>query len=140
MFTIWRFWRRFGGWRGTLAQGMLAWRLFKDARVPVLPKLIFPLVLVYFFSPINLLFEWIPLLGQVDDVGVALLAIGAFLKACPPHLVQEQAARLEAELAASEHLKRFGAAGRIVRPSFERWTGPADAAARVERPKDGKAA
>lgn len=135
MFWIWRLWRRFGGWRGTMAQGMLAWRLFKDSRVPWWPKLLFPAFLVYFFSPINLPFEWIPFLGQVDDVGLALLAIGAFLKACPPGLVQEHAAHLEAEMAASDRFERLGRMGRTVKPSFRQWTGTERRASRsVWRP------
>ena len=98
MFAVWRLWRRFGGWRAIMAQGLLAARLYRDTRVPVAAKLIFPAALLYWFSPINLAFEWIPFIGQIDDVGIAMLAIGAFLKACPQHLVAEHAFRLEEEM------------------------------------------
>ena len=98
MVALWQWWRRIGGWRGILADGLLAWRLMRDRRVPILPKLILPLYLLYFFSPVNLPLEWIPFLGQVDDLGLALLAIAAFLRTCPPVLVAEQAARLQIDL------------------------------------------
>ena len=122
MFAIWRLWQTVGGWRALLAQALLAWRLVKDRRVPVLPKLILPATLIYYFSPINLLFEWIPLIGQIDDIGVALLALGAFLKLCPPHLVSEHAARLEDEMLRDRRFERMGRMGRYARPTFKQWS------------------
>ncbi|MGH2355118.1 MAG: YkvA family protein [Chloroflexota bacterium] len=126
MWAIWRLWylwRRIGGWRGILADGLLAWSLFRDRRVPIFPKLIFPLVLLYFVSPLNLPFQWIPILGQVDDVGISMLALAAFLRACPSDLVAEHATRLRQDLLRTD---RFGALGRLARPAldraFERWT------------------
>jgi uncharacterized membrane protein YkvA (DUF1232 family) len=123
MFALWRLWRRVGGWRALLAQGLLGVRLFTDPRVPFTAKLIIPAAALYYITPINLAFEWIPFIGQIDDVGVALLALGAFLKACPQSLVMEHALRLEDEMERSERLKRMGRSGRFARPSFERWTG-----------------
>jgi len=122
MFAIWRLWRRVGGWRAVLAQVLLGWRLVKDPRVPVLPKLILPATLIYYFSPLNLLFEWIPFVGQIDDVGVALLALGAFLKACPQHLVAEHASVLEEQMLRERRFERMGRFGHHARPSFKRWT------------------
>lgn len=125
MFALWRLWRRVGGWRALLAQGLLAWRLAKDPRVPGRIKLILPAALLYFFTPLNLAFQWIPFFGQIDDVGVAMLAIGAFLKACPKYLVAEHAARLENEMKNEQRFEsagRFGRLGRYVRPSFKQWS------------------
>ncbi len=121
MFALWRWWRRMGGWRGFLADGLLAWRLFRDGRVPIFPKLIFPLYLAYFFSPINLPFEWIPFLGQVDDVGLGMLALATFLRSCPPGLVVEHATRLQQDIL---HNPRFGRFGRYASPSLDRWIHP----------------
>jgi uncharacterized membrane protein YkvA (DUF1232 family) len=121
MFAIWRLWRRVGGWRAIVAQVLLAWRLVRDHRVPLLPKLILPATLIYYFSPLNLLFEWIPFVGQIDDVGVALIALGAFLKACPKSLVAEHASRLEEEMLRDERFERMGHVGRYARPTFRQW-------------------
>ena len=125
MFAVWRLWRRLGGWRALLAQLLLTYRLAKDPRVPARLKLLLPAPLLYFFTPVNLLFEWIPFIGQVDDVGVVMLAVGAFLKACPRWLVAEHAARLENEMQDEhtfERVGRFGRMGRYVRPSFKQWS------------------
>jgi len=125
MFALWRLWRRIGGGRALLAQVLLTWRLAKDPRVPRHVKLILPAPLLYFFTPLNLAFEWIPFFGQLDDVGVVMLAIGAFLKACPKYLVAEHAARLENEMTDErrfERMGRFGRMGRYVRPSFKQWS------------------
>ena len=125
MFALWRLWRRLGGWRALTAQVLLAWRLAKDPRVPMRAKLVLPAPLLYFFTPVNLMFEWIPFIGQVDDIGVVMLAIGTFLKLCPPELVAEHAARLENEMQDDrrfERLGRFGRVGRYVRPSFKQWS------------------
>lgn len=119
MIGIWRLWRRIGGWRGILAQAYLASRLMRDPRVPFYAKLIIPAALLYFFSPINLSFEWIPFLGQIDDVGIAMLALGAFLRACPPDVVVEHAHRLEQE---TGRRGRRGDIRRFLQPSFDRWT------------------
>ena len=131
MIALWRLWRRVGGWRALVAQVLLAWRLAKDPRVPGRIKLILPAPLLYFFTPINLAFEWIPFIGQVDDLGVVMLALGAFLKACPQHLVAEHAARLENEMKGEqgfERAGRFGRVGRYVRPSFKQWSDRIEAA------------
>jgi uncharacterized membrane protein YkvA (DUF1232 family) len=122
MIGLWRWWRRIGGWRAIVAQVLLAWRLFGDRRVSLYPKLILVAAGLYFLSPINLSFEWIPFIGQIDDLGIALLAVGTFLKVCPPDLVAEHARRLEDEIARSG---RFGRLGRLIRPSFDRWSGRA---------------
>ena len=119
MWSLWRLWSRIGGWRGMLADGLLSWRLFRDSRVPLYPKLIFPLVFLYFISPLNLPFQWIPIIGQVDDIGISLLAMSGFLRACPRHLVAEHAFRLEYDL---RYTDRLGSLGRYARPSFDRWT------------------
>ena len=123
MFWMWRLFRRVGGWRAVMADGLLAYRLFRDPRVPMKAKAIFPAVIAYFFSPLNLPFEWIPILGQVDDIGIAIMALGAFLKLCPQELVAEHARALEAEFAHPERTARFGRYGRYVAPNFDRWTG-----------------
>ena len=122
MFWMWRLFRRVGGWRGIAAEALLAWRLLRDHRVPVGPKLVFPLAILYFLSPINLLFEWIPFIGQIDDVGVILLTISAFLRLCPQDLVAEHARRLEAEFVAKARAGGMGRYGKVVHPKFDRWT------------------
>src|SRR5687768_4587014 len=142
MFALWRLWRRIGGWRALLAQLLLTWRLAKDPRVPARVKLILPAPLIYFFTPINLVFEWVPLIGQLDDIGVVMLAVGAFLKACPRWLVAEHAARLENEMQDErtfQRIGRFGRMGKYVRPSFRQWSDGVERGATITRPSPPQA-
>jgi uncharacterized membrane protein YkvA (DUF1232 family) len=67
----------------------LYWRLFRDARVPLWPKALLVAGLLYIVSPIDLVPDWLLVLGQLDDVAVFLLAVRAFAKGCPQHVVQE---------------------------------------------------
>lgn len=67
----------------------LAWWLFLDDRVSTAVKAI-PLVgLAYLIWPVDLLPDLFPALGQLDDIAVLLLALNAFIRACPSDLVDE---------------------------------------------------
>ena len=67
----------------------LAWRLFKDQRVPIWTKSIPVLAVAYLIWPLDLLADPILGLGQLDDLGVLLLGIKLFLTLCPTSLVEE---------------------------------------------------
>ncbi len=67
----------------------LIWRLLRDPRVPFLPKLIVPLVILYVVSPIDLIPDMIPIAGQVDDIGVLFFGLRFFIEMCPPDIVME---------------------------------------------------
>lgn len=75
---------------GVLKQARLAWRLLRDARVPGWAKLIPVAGFLYLLSPIDILPEaMIPLLGEVDDVVLLLLAVKLFIDLSPPGVVRE---------------------------------------------------
>jgi uncharacterized membrane protein YkvA (DUF1232 family) len=57
-----------------IQQLMLTWRLMTDRRVSIIPKIVFFLPFVYLISPIDLIPDLIPVLGQMDDI--ALLVAG----------------------------------------------------------------
>jgi uncharacterized membrane protein YkvA (DUF1232 family) len=67
----------------------LCWRLLGEARVGIWPKLVLLGALAYVVFPLDLLADTVPLLGQVDDLGVLLAASGWFVGACPPAVVEE---------------------------------------------------
>ncbi len=67
----------------------LVWRLLNDSRVPMLSKLIIPAALVYVISPVDLIPDVILGLGQLDDIGVVVLAIAMFIEFCPHDVVEE---------------------------------------------------
>ncbi|MEO7673768.1 MAG: YkvA family protein [Pyrinomonadaceae bacterium] len=54
---------------------MLLGRLLKDARVPSAEKALFLAAIVYVISPIDLIPDFFPFIGQVDDIYVVALTL-----------------------------------------------------------------
>lgn len=73
----------------------LAWRLFRDPATPALAKGVMPVVLVYLASPIDLIPDFIPVLGQLDDVLVLAGGLGLVLWLTPSHVVEDHLSALE---------------------------------------------
>lgn len=67
----------------------LYWRLFRDRRVPILPKALLVLTLVYAVSPLDGIPDFIPVLGEMDDLVVVLSGLWLFIRLCPPEVVRE---------------------------------------------------
>ncbi len=82
--------------RGFVGQARLSWRLFRDPRVPVFTKSIPVLTIVYLLSPVNWLIEWIPVLGQMEDIAVLGLGMTLFIRLAPQEVVDEYRLRLSA--------------------------------------------
>ncbi|NQU96891.1 MAG: DUF1232 domain-containing protein [Chloroflexi bacterium] len=62
-------------WRGL----KLAWRLFRDRRVPLYLKALPVLGLIYAISPWDVVPDILPVVGQIDDLVVAVLLLLAFV-------------------------------------------------------------
>ncbi|MDM8520903.1 DUF1232 domain-containing protein [Anaerolineales bacterium HSG6] len=73
----------------------LVWALFMDSRVPIWTKSILPMSWVYLISPIDLIPDMMLGVGQMDDLGVLLLAMALFVKVCPQDIVQDYMDELE---------------------------------------------
>lgn len=58
-------------------------RLLRDTRVPVVAKVTLVGAVVYAVSPLDLIPDWVPVMGELDDLGVALWAINFFLGQIP---------------------------------------------------------
>jgi uncharacterized membrane protein YkvA (DUF1232 family) len=72
----------------------LAWHLLTDRRVSLALKLIVPgLMLGYLIFPADLLPDFIPVLGQVDDLAILALAIKVFIEMAPKDIVREYRGR-----------------------------------------------
>ena len=69
--------------------GRLALRLVRDPRVPTAAKILFGATVLYMLSPIDVVPDWVPVLGQADDLVVLLAGLNLFLRACPKWLVEE---------------------------------------------------
>jgi len=73
----------------------LAARLARDPRIPVLARLIPPALVLYLAMPLDIVPDFIPVLGHLDDVLVVMLAAGLLLRFVPRAVLEEQIARLE---------------------------------------------
>ena len=67
----------------------LYWRLFRNWRVPILPKALLVLTLVYVVSPLDVIPDFIPVIGEMDDAAVVLSGLWLFIRLCPPEVVRE---------------------------------------------------
>ncbi len=84
-----------GGLQGVMDNGQLVWRLLQDDRVPTPLKVAIPLgVALYFIMPLDLIPDFIPLLGQLDDLGVVVLGMTLLINMAPRAVVNEHRAAL----------------------------------------------
>jgi uncharacterized membrane protein YkvA (DUF1232 family) len=72
----------------------LAYCLLRDDRVPVAPKAALTGVLALIVSPVDVP-AWIPVIGELDMLALAVLAVKVFIEACPEPLVQEHRAAIK---------------------------------------------
>jgi len=61
----------------------------RDPRTPLLAKLVAVFVASYFASPIQLIPDWIPVIGYADDLVVALVGLRLVRRLIPPPLMEE---------------------------------------------------
>jgi uncharacterized membrane protein YkvA (DUF1232 family) len=63
--------------------------LVRDARVPLKSKAILGAAAAYIASPIDLVPDFMPFIGRIDDAAVLVLAVDYFLEQVPRELVME---------------------------------------------------
>ena len=80
-----------------LRQQLLAlWVLFRHPQTPWPPKAVAVAVLAYVVSPIDLIPDFIPILGQLDDLLLLPLGVALAVKLTPPALWQHCLAQAQA--------------------------------------------
>ena len=78
-------------------EALTLWIAARDPRTPIAAKLLAGAVAAYAFSPIDLIPDFIPVLGLLDDLLIVPLGVWAVLKLVPAPLLaeyREEAARL----------------------------------------------
>ncbi|WP_144553254.1 YkvA family protein [Bacillus sp. X1(2014)] len=68
---------------------------YKDHRVPWYAKLVAICVVAYAFSPIDLIPDFIPVIGYLDDLIIVPLGISLALKLIPPYIIEENREKAE---------------------------------------------
>jgi uncharacterized membrane protein YkvA (DUF1232 family) len=78
----------------------LARDLVTDKRIPVAVRLILPLLVLYLSLPLDIVPDFIPVLGQLDDIVMVVVAVALLVRFTPMSLLEEHLAAQEAAAAA----------------------------------------
>jgi uncharacterized membrane protein YkvA (DUF1232 family) len=71
----------------------LVWGLMRDPRVPLPLKGLLVAAAVYLLTPLDLIPDVIPILGQADDLTVLMLVLDLFIRNAPPEVTREHMER-----------------------------------------------
>ena len=81
----------------------LVWRLTLDDRVPLSVRAIPPLLMLYLITPIDLVPDFIPVVGQLDDILVLVVALGLLVRFVPLDVVDTHLTTLESDVYREQH-------------------------------------
>ncbi len=76
-----------GFFREVWQQARLVYYLLRDPEVPFYLKLLPFAAVLYLLLPIDLLPDFAPILGQLDDLTALLVSSKVFIEMAPPHIV-----------------------------------------------------
>jgi uncharacterized membrane protein YkvA (DUF1232 family) len=89
--------QRIRSWARRLkAQTLVVWFAARDPRMPRVARLLALLVAAYALSPIDLIPDFIPVLGLLDDLVLVPLGIAAVVRMTPPRVLVDARARAAA--------------------------------------------
>ena len=93
------------GWaRALKQQALVVWFAARDARTPWPVRLLALAVAAYALSPVDLIPDFIPVLGLLDDLVLVPLGVWLVLRWMPDHVVDD--AREQAHVAATRPVSR----------------------------------
>jgi uncharacterized membrane protein YkvA (DUF1232 family) len=72
----------------------LIWAMARDPRVPLEQKAVLGGIAAYLLFPIDLIPDFIPVIGQLDDLAVLIFGLDWFIRNAPPDVVEEHMARI----------------------------------------------
>jgi uncharacterized membrane protein YkvA (DUF1232 family) len=81
---------------------------YRDPRVPWYAKLLVAFVVVHTFSPIDLIPDFIPVLGHLDDLIITPLGLALALKLIPPEVMAEARIKAESNMIDGKIVERAG--------------------------------
>jgi len=79
--------------RSVKAEVYALYLAYRDPRVPLYARIFAGGVVAYAFSPLDLIPDFIPVLGYLDDLVLVPLGIALALKMIPPPVMEESRAR-----------------------------------------------
>ncbi len=88
-------------------QVMTLYFAYRDPRTPWYARAFAALVVAYAFSPIDLIPDFVPVLGYLDDLVLVPLGVWLALKMVPPQVMADSRARAEAGLGEAKGRFKF---------------------------------
>ena len=76
-----------GFFREVWQQARLVYYLLRDPEVPFYLKLVPFAAVIYLLWPVDILPDFAPVLGQLDDLTALLVSSKVFIEMAPPHIV-----------------------------------------------------
>jgi uncharacterized membrane protein YkvA (DUF1232 family) len=87
---------------------------YRDPRMPWYARLLAAVVVGYAFSPIDLIPDFVPILGYVDDLILVPLGIWLILRLVPPEVMAEARERAARAMVQGKPVNRAAAAGVVL--------------------------
>ncbi|MFZ3054901.1 MAG: YkvA family protein [Minisyncoccales bacterium] len=81
--------------KGTIRTIELLKLAYKDPRVPRVAKIFSGIIIAYALSPIDLIPDFIPIIGYLDDLIIVPIGISLALKMIPKDILNEYKKKLE---------------------------------------------
>lgn len=72
----------------------LVWGLARDPRVPTQQKLVLAGIAAYLAFPIDVIPDFIPVIGELDDLAVLIFGLDWFIRNAPADVVDDHMARI----------------------------------------------
>ncbi|MDY6834240.1 MAG: YkvA family protein [Chloroflexota bacterium] len=82
---------------------------YKDPRVPLYAKLLVAAIIIYALSPIDLIPDFIPIIGYLDDLVLIPLGIALAIKVIPGDILDECRAEVQLALSNGQPIAKLGA-------------------------------
>ena len=102
--------------RTLFSQVRLTVRLMREPGVPLHIKILPFLALLYVISPLDFVPDVLPVLGQLDDLSVVLIALEAFFRFCPQEAVDFH----RAAMAQGRKYEPMPLTGEVINAEFHR--------------------
>ncbi len=79
-------------WRSKFA---LAKNLWADERIPLAVRLIVPILVLYLAMPLDLIPDFIPVIGQLDDILAIIVGVALLVRFIPEAVLDQHLSELE---------------------------------------------
>jgi uncharacterized membrane protein YkvA (DUF1232 family) len=73
----------------------LAGSVFRDLRIPMVTRIVAVALVLYLASPIDLIPDFIPVVGFLDDLLIVMIGAGFILRTIPRQVIEEHVQRFE---------------------------------------------